>query len=160
MQLVQGVVHEVRVRVYENFPNESVDAGSLMSQFDEQLRVGNWENIVRVRDGKDSVRVSLLRKNGAVLGAFVVASDGRSLVLANVVGDVSPENVKKITSAAAKIGLENGLQQVLDLKMQKLRHRLPQPVASPPAPPTPPAPPAIPNVPQPSQPEAGRNSPR
>ena len=190
VQLAQGVVREVRVRVYEDFPAESVDADSLMSNFDSQLRGDNWENIVKVRDGKDTVRVSLLRKEGAVLGAFVVAADGRSLVLANVVGDVSPANVKKLTSAAAKVGLENGLQQMLDLKMQKLRHRLPTPTpaAGPdvdineldiklklkrdganrgqlPAPaqatpPTPPASPAEPAVPQPSQPEAGVESPR
>jgi hypothetical protein len=87
-----------------------------------------------------------------VLGAFVVASDGRSLVLANVVGDVSQANVKKLTSAAAKIGLENGLQNALDLKMQKLRHRLPPPASTAPAPP---APAAVPGVPQqPSQPAA------
>jgi hypothetical protein len=162
VQLVQGIVHEVRVRVYEDFPKESVDADSLMTHFDNQLRSDNWENIVKVRDGKDSVRVSLLRKNGAVLGAFVVASDGRSLVLANVVGDVSPANVKKLTSAAAKIGLENGLQQVLDLKMQKLRHRLPPPgVAEPsvpalPAPSTPSAVPAPPTAPQSGRPDTDR----
>ncbi len=159
VQLVQGVVHEVRVRVYEDFPKESVDADSLMTHFDNQLRSDKWENIVKVRDGKESVRVSLLRKNGAVLGAFVVASDGRSLVLANVVGDVSPANVKKLTSAAATIGLENGLQQVLDQKMQKLHHRLPPPTLSAPTPPTPPAPPATPSIPQPSPPDAGSESP-
>jgi hypothetical protein len=112
----------------------------LMAQFDNQLQQGNWENVVKIRDGKDNVRVSLLRKSGAIQGAFVVVADGNDLVLANVVGNVSPENVKKITSAAAKIGLENGLQQVLDAKMQKLRHRLP---ASP-ATPTPPTPPGAP----------------
>jgi uncharacterized protein DUF4252 len=135
VQLAHGVIHEVRVRVYEDV-KESVDADSLMAQFDNQLQQGNWENVVKIRDGKDNVRVSLLRKSGAIQGAFVVVADGNDLVLANVVGNVSPENVKKITSAAAKIGLENGLQQVLDAKMQKLRHRLPAPPATP-TPPTP-----------------------
>jgi hypothetical protein len=102
------------------------------------------------------VRVALLRKNGAVLGAFVVASDGHSLVLANVVGDVSPENVKKLTSAAAKIGLENGLQQVLDRKIHNLKRRLPPPTPAATAPVLPPSPPTPPSVPQPSQPANGK----
>lgn len=149
VQLAHGVIHEVRVRVYEDVAEDAVDADSLMAQFDNQLRQGSWENIVKIRDKKDNVRVSLLRKGGAVQGAFIVIADGRNLVLANVVGDVSQENVKKLTSAAAKIGLENGLQQVLDAKMQKFRPRLSAPPSSAPTPPTPPA---SPKVPEPSQP--------
>ena len=35
-------------------------------------------------------------------------------MFANAVCDVSPENVKKLTSAATKIGLENGLKQAIE----------------------------------------------
>jgi hypothetical protein len=130
MQLASEVVREVRVRVYENLPEGAVEPDKLMSHFDEQLSAGNWENVVRVRDDNDSVRVSLLRSDGAIRGAFIVVADGSDLVLANVVADVSPENVKKLTSAAARIGLENGLQQVIEAKMRELPHRLPPPEAS------------------------------
>jgi hypothetical protein len=130
MQLASEVVREVRVRVYEDLPEGSVDSNSVMSHFDEQLSAGNWENVVRVRDDNDSVRVSLLRSDGAIRGAFIVVADGSDLVLANVVADVSPENVKKLTSAAARIGLENGLQQVIEAKLRELPHRLPPPEAS------------------------------
>jgi hypothetical protein len=34
--------------------------------------------------------------------------------------DVSPENVKKLSAAATKIGLENGLLQVLEKEMGRL----------------------------------------
>ena len=34
--------------------------------------------------------------------------------------DVSPDNVKNLTAAATRIGLENGLQQVLEKEMQQL----------------------------------------
>jgi hypothetical protein len=127
MQLASEVVREVRVRVYENLPEGAVEPDQLMSHFDEQLRTGNWENVVRVRDDNDQVRVSLLRSDGAIRGALIVVADGSDLVLANVVADVSPENVKKLTSAAARIGLENGLQQVIEAKMRELPHRLPPP---------------------------------
>lgn len=125
IRLASEVVHEVRVRVYENVEEGAIQPDELMANFDGQLRDGNWENVVRVRDGDDNVRVSLLRNDGAVRGAFVVVADGSDVVLANVVADISPENVKKLTSAAAQIGLENGLQQVLEQKMRELPHRLP-----------------------------------
>jgi hypothetical protein len=104
-----------------------------MSQFDEQLRAGNWENVVRVRDRNENIRVSLLREGGAIRGALVVVAGGSDLVLANVVADVSPENIKKLSSAAARIGLENGLQQILETQMHRLPGRLPPPAPSAPA---------------------------
>lgn len=125
IRLASEVVQEVRVRVYENMEEGAVQSDKLMANFDEQLRNGHWENVVRIRDGDDNVRVSLLHSDGAIRGAFVVVADGSDVVLANVVADVSPENVKKLTSAAAQIGLENGLQQVLEKKMRELPHRLP-----------------------------------
>jgi hypothetical protein len=157
VQLARGVVHEVRVRAYKNLEESGADAGSIVTRFDEQLRQGDWETIVRVRDGDASVRVSLLRKNKAILGAFVIAAERRHLVLANIVGDVSPENVQKLTAAAATIGLENGLPQVLDAKLPRLRHRLAPAGGSvplPPLPPKPPAPPAPPSTPRPAEAEA------
>ena len=40
------------------------------------------------------VRVAAIRDGGAVRGVFVMATDGGELVLANLVCDVSPENVR------------------------------------------------------------------
>jgi len=132
MQLASEVVQEVRVRVYEDLPEDAARPDKVLANYDEQLREADWETIVRVRDGEANVRVSLLRDEGAVRGAFVVAAEGDSLVLANIVGDISPENVKKLTSAATKVGLENGLQQVLESKMRELHHRMPPRAPRPP----------------------------
>jgi hypothetical protein len=125
IKLARGVVQEVRVRVYEDVSEEKEQASQLMNRFDGQLQAGQWENVVRVRDKHDGVQVSLLRDEKAVRGAFIIMSDGNDLVLANVVGNISPENVKKLASAATKIGLENGLQQELDQWMRKLERRRP-----------------------------------
>lgn len=119
IELAREVVHEVRVRVYDGFPDEA-QPEALISSLDQQLSAHEWDTIVRIRDGEDTVRVSLLRVDGAVRGAFVVAGDGSDLVLANVVCDVSPENIKKLTTAATKIGLDNGLGQVIEAKMKKV----------------------------------------
>jgi hypothetical protein len=131
MQLASDVVREVRVRVYEKLPEGASAPEEIAAQFDAQLREGNWDNVVRVREDGSSVRVSVLRGEGTVRGFFVVAGENDELVLVNVVCDISPENIKKLTSAAAKIGLENGLQQLLEVKMREMKHRLPPPQSAP-----------------------------
>ena len=120
VQVAKEVVREVHVRVYEDTVDEKKTAVDLASRFDEQLHSGQWDNVVKVRDGGDSAHVSLLRVEGAVLGVFVVVADGNDVVLANVVCDISPENIKNLTAAATKIGLENGLREEIE---RKLKHR-------------------------------------
>jgi hypothetical protein len=132
LQLAADVVRDVRVRVYSDLP-ESGGAmpDAITSKFDSQLRDGDWDNVVRVRDGDATVRVSLLRENGSVRGVFVIVAENQEIVLTNVVCDVSPENAKKLTTAAARIGLENGLGQLIEMKMREMHHRLPPPVEAP-----------------------------
>jgi hypothetical protein len=130
MQLAADVVREVRVRVYSDLPEGGARPESVTSKFDEQLRGGAWDNVVRIREDDNNVRVSVLRDNGAVRGIFVIVAENDELVLANVVCDVSPENAKKLTTAAARIGLENGLGQMIEMKMREVRHRLPPPEES------------------------------
>jgi hypothetical protein len=62
----------------------------------------------------------------------------------NVVCDLSPENVKSLTSAATKIGLDNGLLMKLEAKFRQA-HGGPAPPRPPKAPrPAAPAKPAQP----------------
>jgi len=150
MQLAGNVVREVRVRVYESLPKETADPRNLFNAFDEQLSAGKWETLARVRDKEEMVRVSAIRGGGSVQGIFVVATDGDSVVVANIVCDVSPENVKKLTSAATKVGLDNGLAQAIELKLKHLpggagsrptiviKNGVPVSLPSPPEPPSPP----------------------
>jgi hypothetical protein len=131
LQLAADVVHEVRVRIYSDLPESGTRPDALTSKFDAQLREGDWDNVVRVREDDATVRVSLLRENGAVRGIFVIVAENDEIVLANVVCDVSPENAKKLSTAAARIGLENGLAQMIEMKMTEVKHRLPPPVEAP-----------------------------
>jgi hypothetical protein len=133
LQLASEVVREVRIRVYEPWPKDAGEPGALVGAYEKQLSDGNWETLVRVRKDRENVRISVLRGKGALRGVFITAAQGDQLVFANAVCDVSPENVKKLSSAATKIGLENGLKQAIELKMQKLH----PPVPPPPPPPRP-----------------------
>jgi hypothetical protein len=112
INLAGNVVNEVHVRVYENAP----EAQSISRPFDEQLRAGKWDTLARVRENDNTVRVAAVRDSGTIRGIFVVVTENDSLILANLVCNVSPENVQKLTSAATKIGLEHGLAKQLQLK--------------------------------------------
>jgi hypothetical protein len=158
LQLAGNVVREVRVRVYESLPEESGGVEKLFRPFDEQLHADKWETLARIHDDSNIVRVSAQRKGDAIEGIFVTATDGDNVVIVNVVCDISPENVKTLTSTATKIGLENGLAQVIEQKMKRfpgandshtviIKASDKTTIVKPPVPPAPPAPPAKPAEP-------------
>lgn len=120
VQIASEVVQEVRIRVFEE------SSTTLSAQFANQLEAGRWDTIVRVHDGNESVELSLVRQDGAVRGIFVIVADGKDLVLVNVVCNVSPEMMKTLTAKAARIGLDNGLQHMLEDEFKRL-HRYRQP---------------------------------
>jgi hypothetical protein len=80
-----------------------------------------WHKIVQARDGDKCASVFLMRNHGAIQGVFVVATDGRELVLANVLCDISPERVKQITQQATSMGLELGGEEALREIVEELR---------------------------------------
>jgi hypothetical protein len=120
VQTLGQVVREVHVRVYEGLPGQSGLSEKLLSHYDEKVRGGNWENVVRAQERDKAVRVAVARGEGAIHGLFVIVADGHDVVLTNFVCDVSPENAKKLTAVAVKTGLEAGLGQVLEAKMLRL----------------------------------------
>lgn len=120
VQLLGNVVHEVRIRAYESLPEDAGDAQDLFKPFDEQLRSAKWETLVRVRSDDQIGRVSVLRRDGAVQGIFVVATDGDGVAIVNLVCDISPDNVKKLAAAATKIGLKANFQPTIQLNLSQL----------------------------------------
>ena len=52
---------------------------------------------------------------------FVVASESDKLVLVNVICDVSPENAKRLTTAAVTAGLQAGLDKQLEEAMKHVK---------------------------------------
>jgi hypothetical protein len=144
VQLAGDVIREVHVRVYEDLPEDIGSAEALFTPFETQLRENNWETLARVRKDDELARVAVIRNGGAVQGIFLVATDGNGIVVANVVCDISPDNVKQLTSAATKIGLENGLGKELERKFAPqlvIQSADGATITIPAKPPTPPAPP-------------------
>lgn len=128
LQLASEVIREVRIRAYTEVPDQLELIETLNSHFGDQLDANGWDQVVRAREDNESVHVSVLRSDGAVRGLFVIAGSDEEIVVANVVCDISPDNIKKLTAAATKIGLENGLRQELEAHMKHLhRHAPPEP---------------------------------
>jgi hypothetical protein len=140
--LTGKVVREVRVRAYEKMGED------LSSKFDKQLLNGEWEKVVVVRKGNENARVFIIRHNDSIRGAFVMAGGHGGQVLVNVVCDISPDNVKSLTSAATKIGLDNNLERMIEMKFHKGRGPM---GAMPQTSPTPPKPPKPPRAAQPAK---------
>jgi hypothetical protein len=121
VSIASEAIHDVRVRVYEGLQQPSEDKDGVIAHYDAKLNHGGWESTVRVQDGDDKVRVSAVRANGAINGLFIVAADGNDLVLVNVTCDLSPENAKKLTSAAVKSGLQAGLDKHLEHALKHMK---------------------------------------
>lgn len=114
-------IHDIRVRVYEGLQQPAEEKEGVIAHYDAKLNQGGWESTVRVQDGDDKVRVSAVRANGAIKGLFIVAADGNDLVLVNVTCDLSPENAKKLTTAAVKSGLQAGLDKHLEHALKHMK---------------------------------------
>jgi hypothetical protein len=114
----------------------------LSSRVDKQIRNGEWEKVVVIRKGDENARVFIISRNDSIRGAFVMAGGHGGQVLVNIVCDISPDNVKSLTSAATKIGLDNNLEQMIEMKFRKGHGPMP------PLPPNAPRPPRLPQPPK------------
>jgi hypothetical protein len=121
VNIAKDAIHDVRVRVYEGLEQPVEESSSVVAHYDEKLKNAGWESTVRVQDGDDKVRISAIRADGAIKGLFIAAADGNDLVLVNVTCDLSPENAKKLTTAAVKSGLQAGLEKHLEHAMKHMK---------------------------------------
>ncbi len=119
VQTVGQVVQGVRLRVYQGVTDQSHKTDKLVAYYDNKLRTDNWQSILRGHEGNQMVNVWAFRNSGAIKGLFVVAADKGNLLLANVVCDISPENVQKLSTAATNSALQAGLAQFIEMKMGK-----------------------------------------
>jgi Domain of unknown function (DUF4252) len=117
--IAKSVVKSVHLRAYDGLENPAQEQAKMLAHYDQQLQSGGWESAIRAQDGNKSVQVSAVQADGAIRGLFIIASEQNKLVLVNVLCDVSPENAKRLTNAAVKVGLDAGLDKQLE---QALKH--------------------------------------
>ena len=121
VQLIGRFVQGARVNGYD-LEGDKTDAKKIEAYYNKKLHSQNWQTIFRLRDGDETYAVSTLRSEGAIKGLFIFSSDGDEVYLFNIVCDISPENVKQLTSAAARIGIKvNANQSMLEDGMHMLK---------------------------------------
>jgi hypothetical protein len=118
VSIAKSAITSVRIRAYEDLENLAQEKSGVIAHYDQQLQTGGWENAIRAQDGDKGVQVSAVRGDGSIKGLFIVASEGNNLVLVNVICDISPENVKRLSTAAVKAGLQAGLDKHLEEAMK------------------------------------------
>jgi hypothetical protein len=129
---LKEVVRGVRVRVYNGQGDQTAEMEKLIGHYNDKLKAENWETILKAHERNQTVTVSAIRGAGGIKGVFVAATDGHGTALVNVVCDISPENVKKLSTVAMNSGLQAGLGQVLEAKFSKMHPPAQQgPVAKP-----------------------------
>jgi hypothetical protein len=121
---LSGVVHEVRIRIYDDLPADADGARTAMVAHYQQKMAGtDWDSVVRVREGDSNVSVCALRSDGAIRGIFAVVSEDNELIMVNVVCELTPEKIKEATSQATRIGMKLGLEKAIQEAMRELnRH--------------------------------------
>ena len=121
---VSEVLHEVHVRVWDNLPSESRVAEQVFDHLDTNMSSAGWESAVRVRDGHSTVRVFVQRSENSLNGLLIVAAEGNDLVVTNLIGDLSPEKVQRVSATATKIGVKLGLDKEINRAVEQLRHEI------------------------------------
>lgn len=125
VQSMNGMVREIRVRVYENLPENTVALQKTMStHYQQKVQNAGWDNLVRVNDGQSRVNVCALRRDGAIHGLYVMVSENDELILVNIVCNLSPSGVQQVTKFATQIGLRVGLEQALQEAIRELGNEL------------------------------------
>lgn len=119
--IAAGIIEEVHARMYENLPEANQIGQAMANHYDQKLRDDGWESVLKVQDGEDGVRVALTRDGKSVRGVFVCAFDDREVMLVSVTGDLSPENVHKLTATAVETAGKLGLLQRLDLAVGEMK---------------------------------------
>ena len=108
VQLFGQVVKGVHVREYDE--DTPLPIKEIAKHFSAKLKTQNWETVVRVRSEDELYVVNVLRVDGAIKGVFLIIHEDDSTVLANIVCDLSPENMQKLASAACAAGVQFSME--------------------------------------------------
>ena len=122
--VMEDVVHELHIRVYDDLPDGAGLSEQVARHFRQQLQQAGWESVIRVREGDELVRVSIVRDENVIRGVFVLAAERDELVLVNAVGSLSPENVKQLTRRATSIAVQLGLHEQLNEAVSRIERQI------------------------------------
>ena len=107
------MIKGVYVRGYEN--GENID--QMLRHYENKLKVGEWEIIVKAKEGDEIVRVALLFDEEIVSGVFIMVSGVKETLFVNIFGHIDFEKVGDIISNLKNMNLNLDLPELKDLKI-------------------------------------------
>ena len=107
------MIKGVYVRGYEN--GENLD--QMLRHYENKLKVGEWETIVKAKEGDGIVRVALLFDEEIVSGVFIMVTGAKETLFVNIFGHIDFEKVGDIISNLENMNLNLDLPQLKDLKI-------------------------------------------
>ena len=108
-----AMIRGVYVRVFEN--SENLDR--MLRHYENKLKVGEWETIVKAKEGDEIVRVALLFDEEIVSGVFIIVTGAKETLLVNIFGHIDFEKVGAAISNLKNMNLNLDLPQLKDLKI-------------------------------------------
>lgn len=121
LSIAKSSINGVQIRIYEN---AGASIAPMAAHYQQQVANVGWDNVVRVKDDEEQVRVSIHREAGSIRGALIVATDGDDAVIALVDCDLSPENAKRLSQTIAKAALELGMDQILEKAIVEMKREI------------------------------------
>ena len=109
VEMIEGVY----VRGYEN--GENLD--QMLRHYENKLKAGEWETIVKAKNEDEIVRVSLLFDEEIVSGVFVMVTGAKETILVNIFGHIDFEEVGDVISNLENMNLNLDLPQLKNLKI-------------------------------------------
>jgi hypothetical protein len=118
LEMTGGLVQGVHVWVYEDeskFPIKDA-----VAHYGKKLKSQNWETVLKVRADDEFHMLTVLRSEGAIKGVFLLTHDDSTTVLANILCDISPDRIEKLTAAAAATGIQLDFDETTHKSMLNL----------------------------------------
>lgn len=87
----------ISVNVFQIDDKNIQDIKIIINDVSKKLKSKNWENVVSVKDKKDYVEIFTQIDKDKFSGFVIMAVNGKEAVFVNVVGDIRPEQLEKLS---------------------------------------------------------------
>ncbi len=78
--------------------SEKGNHGQLATDAKSMIKSGNYEDLIKVNDGEDHVRIMVKESGDLVKEIVIFADSGNDFALINILGSIDPEQIGKVLS--------------------------------------------------------------
>jgi hypothetical protein len=107
-EALEGIA-SIRIKAFDVTPEQGEQMRPIVEQFDQQLKADGWQQLVRVKEGKELVVVSMLNDPAderRMAGLFIMAFDPSSdAAFINIVGTIDFSKMGKLLESMDNVDL-------------------------------------------------------